>query len=302
MTARILDPAVLAESFRTQIRADVAAVPEPLTLAGFLAEDADRASRTYAEYTRRACDSVGVHFDLRVVPPGDVERAVRDAGGDDRVHGMLVYYPVRGGEPDRWLRELVDPRKDVEGLHSFWSRSLYENRRFVDAARTKRTVLPCTPLAILKLLDSAGVTRPGTPAPLAGLRACVFNRSEIVGRPLAAMMANDGAEVTSFDVDGPLRFVPDPDNESYRVRPVAVDRATALAGADVVVTGVPTREFELVRAEEVRPGAVCVNFSMLRNFTDDVVDTAGVFVPRIGPMTVTMALRNAVRLYRNTHA
>lgn len=209
VTARILTPDVPAEAFRAEIRAEVAALPEPLTLAGFLVDGADRPSRTYAEYTRRACESVGVKADLRVVRPGDAERAVRDAGNDDRVHGIFVYYPIRGGEHDRWLRELVDPRKDVEGLHSFWSRCLYENRRFVDPARSKRTVLPCTPLAILKLLDSSGVTNPGAPAPLAGLRACVFNRSEIVGRPLAAMMANDGAEVTSFDVDGPLLFAPD---------------------------------------------------------------------------------------------
>jgi 5,10-methylene-tetrahydrofolate dehydrogenase/methenyl tetrahydrofolate cyclohydrolase len=296
VTARILDPDALAESFRTEIRADVAALREPLTLAGFLVDGADRASRTYAEYTRRACEAVGVHFDLRVVPPAEAERAVRATES----HGVFVYYPVRGGEPDRWLRELVDPRKDIEGLHSFWSRCLYENRRFVDAERTKRTVLPCTPLAVLKLLDSTGITRPGTRAPLAGLRACVFNRSEIVGRPLAAMMANDGGEVTSFDVDGPLVFAPDPENDSHRVRPTSLDRATALAHADIVVTGVPAREFELVRAAEIKPGAVCVNFSMLKNFADDILDTAGVFVPRIGPMTVTMALRNAVRLHRNT--
>ncbi|SDC28214.1 bifunctional methylenetetrahydrofolate dehydrogenase/methenyltetrahydrofolate cyclohydrolase [Actinokineospora iranica] len=297
MTARILDPAALAEAFRAEIRADVAQIPEPLTLAGFLVDD-HGPSKTYADYTRRGCESVGIAFDLRVLAPADVERAVRDAGNDDRVHGLFVYYPVNGPERDRWLRELVDPRKDVEGLHSFWSRCLYENRRFIDAERTKRALLPCTPLAILKLVEDSGITAPNAAAPLSGLRACVFNRSEIVGKPLAAMMANDGATVTSFDADGPQLFLPD----SRDVHDVDVDRATALAEADIVVTGVPSRDFPLVRPDEIKPGAICVNFSTLRNFAENITDTAGAFAPRVGPMTVTMALRNLVRLYRNTRA
>ena len=218
------------------------------------------------------------------------------------MHGIFLYYPIMGPAQDRWLRELVDPRKDVEGLHSFWSRCLYENRRYIDVEHTKRAVLPCTPLAVLKLVEQAGITRAGAAQPLAGLKACVFNRSEIVGQPLAAMMANDGAEVTSFDVDGPLSYLPAQEEGAFQVRPTDVDRATALAEADVVVTGVPSREFPLVRAAEIKPGATCINFSTLKNYDDDIVDAAGVFVPRIGPMTVTMALRNAVRLYRNWHS
>ena len=77
------------------------------------------------------------------------------------------------------------------------------------------------------------------------------------------------------------------------------DREAALAEADIVVTGVPSRDFPLVRASEIREGAVCLNFSTLRNFDEDIVDKASVFVPRVGPMTVTMALRNTVRLYRH---
>ncbi|GDY33393.1 bifunctional methylenetetrahydrofolate dehydrogenase/methenyltetrahydrofolate cyclohydrolase [Gandjariella thermophila] len=301
MTARVLDPTALASTFRAEIRQEVAAIPECLTLAGLLVDD-HGPSKTYAGYTRRGCESVGIDFDLRMLRPDDVERAVHEAGCDDSVHGIFVYYPIRGPEHDRWLRELVDPRKDVEGLHSFWSRCLYENRRFIDAARTKRAVLPCTPLAILKLLEASGVTNTGAPKPLAGIKACVFNRSEIVGQPLAAMMANDGAEVTSFDIEGPLLFTPRTGSGSHGVRDTTVDRATALAEADVVVTGVPTRDFPLVRAREIRPGATCINFSTLKNFADDIVEKAGVFVPRVGPMTVTMALRNAVRLYRNAHS
>ncbi|MET0342458.1 MAG: bifunctional methylenetetrahydrofolate dehydrogenase/methenyltetrahydrofolate cyclohydrolase [Polyangiales bacterium] len=300
MTARIVDPSAVAASFRAQLRAEVAALPVPLTLAGLLAEG-HAPSATYAAYTQKGCDDVGIRFSLRTVAPAEAERAVRAASEDPAVHGILVYYPVSAPDADGWLRELVDPRKDVEGLHSFWARCLYENRRFVDAARAKQAILPSTPLAILKLLEHAGAAGQGASLPLAGLRAVVFNRSEVVGHPLAAMLANDGAEVTSFDVDGARRFLPSDGQGPHRSEPSDVSRADALAVADLVITGVPSRAFPLVRAAELRAGAICLNFSTLKNFDDDVVTRAGVFVPRVGPMTVTMALRNTLRLYRHAH-
>lgn len=299
--ARVLDPTALAVSFRAELREEIAALPEPLTLVGFLAEG-HGPSATYAEYTRKGCEDVGIRFDLRAVRPDAAEDAVRAASADPSVHGILVYYPVAGASADCWLREIVDPRKDIEGLHSFWARLLYENRRFIDDERRKKAILPCTPLAIMKLLDAAGASQPGRERPLAWVRACVFNRSEVVGYPLAAMMANDGAEVVSFDVDGPLLFVPGEGRGAHDVRHTSITRAEALARADVVITGVPSRAFPLVEARELRDGAICLNFSTLKNFADDVAAKAAVFVPRVGPMTVTMALRNTLRLYRNVRS
>jgi methylenetetrahydrofolate dehydrogenase (NADP+)/methenyltetrahydrofolate cyclohydrolase len=298
--ARIIDPAVLASSFRDEIRDEVARLPEPLRLVGLLSAE-HGPSATYAEYTRKGCDDVGIRFELRRVRRLDAEAELRAANEDPGVHGVLIYYPVFGTEQDRYLRDSVDPGKDIEGLHSFWARCLYENRRALDASGARRAILPCTPLAVLKLLDAAGAARRGEARPLAGRRAVVFNRSEVVGRPLASMMANDGAEVVSFDVDGPLLFRPkgEGDATGHVIEEADVDRAAALAAADVVVTGVPSRDFRPVGADELRPGAVCVNFSTLKNFRDDVLTRASAFVPRVGPMTVTMALRNTLRLYRN---
>jgi methylenetetrahydrofolate dehydrogenase (NADP+)/methenyltetrahydrofolate cyclohydrolase len=297
---RIVDPSEVAATFRDELRGEIRALPEPLLFVGFLAAD-HGPSATYAEYTRRGCDDVGVRFELRPVKKLDAEAAILEANADPRVHGIFIYYPVFGTEQDAYLRDLVDPGKDVEGLHSFWARCLYANRRFVDGAR--KAILPCTPLAILKLLDVAGASRVGAKQPLAGVRAVVFNRSEVVGRPLASMMANDGAEVLSFDIDGAQRFVParvdGSEDGAHTVEESSVDRATALARAHVIVTGVPSRTFPLVRADELADTAVCLNFSTFKNFEDAVAQKVRVFVPRVGPMTVTMALRNAVRLYRN---
>ncbi|MGO8999999.1 MAG: bifunctional methylenetetrahydrofolate dehydrogenase/methenyltetrahydrofolate cyclohydrolase [Polyangiaceae bacterium] len=296
--AKVIDPAEVARTFREEIRREVRELAEPLVLVGFLAVE-HGPSATYAEYTRKACDDVGVTFDLRHVKRLDAEADVLAANADPGVHGVLVYYPVFGTQQDGYLRDLVDPGKDIEGLGSFWARCLYTNRRFLDPGRTKKAILPCTPLAILKLLDAAGSSLVGAPRPLAGVRAVVFNRSEVVGRPLASMMANDGAEVISFDVDGGQLFTPAKEEGAHAVEETAIDRAAALATADVVITGVPSREFPLVRAAEIREGTVCLNFSTLKNFEDAAAEKAGVFVPRVGPMTVTMAMRNLVRLRRN---
>lgn len=299
MSARVVDPGAVADSIRQEVRSVVEGLGQPLKVVGFLVEG-HGPSTTYAEYTRRGAEAVGVQFDLRVHKAQEVERAVRDAGGDDSVHGILIYYPVRGTGEDSWLRELVDPRKDVEGLHAFWARCLYENRRFVDAEQHQQAILPCTPLAVLKLLEHGGVGDPQQQRPLQGRKVCIFNRSSVVGLPLAAMMANDGAEVVSFDIDGALLF--HPGDKVHEVRSTSIERAEALADADIVVTGVPSRDFPRIRAAEIRPDATCLNFSTIKNYDEDVLEADRVFIPRVGPMTVTMVMRNAVRLYQNFYA
>ncbi len=293
---RILDPSEVAAAFRRELCVKIAQLPEKLVLTGLLVAD-HGPSKIYAEYTRKGCDDVGVTFDLRQVHRLEMEQAVLQANADPRVHGIIIYYPVFGTEQDAYLRDLVDPHKDIEGLHSFWARCLYANRRYLDEARTRKAILPCTPLAILKLLDAAGVLRHAEPRPLEGVRVCIFNRSEVVGRPLASMLANDGASVVSFDIDGPLLFAPGPEEGAHVVREIGVDRAAALRESEIIITGVPSRKFAPIGPNEIRDGAVCLNFSTVANFQSTIVERASVFVPRVGPMTVTMALRNTVRLY-----
>jgi 5,10-methylene-tetrahydrofolate dehydrogenase/methenyl tetrahydrofolate cyclohydrolase len=296
----MIDPAEAAAPFREQIRQQLAAMREPLVLVGILASD-HGPSHTYAQYAQRACSDLGITFQLRRTARLDAEATIRRANADPTLHGLMVYYPIFGTEQDVYLRDVVDPAKDIEGLHSSWSRHLYENRRFLDTAKTKKAILPCTPLAILKLVEAAGYFA-NTPRPLEGRNVCIFNRSEVVGRPLASMMAHDGAQVVSFDIDGPVLFRPGPDETaSHEVSELSIDRATALRRADIVITGVPSKNFELVRAAELREGALCVNFSTHKNFHEDILGKAAVFVPRVGPMTILMAVRNALRLYQNAH-
>ncbi len=289
----LLDPETQAASFREAVRARVRDRGYRIELRAFLSST-DKASRTYAEYTRSRCEEAGLGFRLETPPPEGVEQAIHRANRDPGVHGIFVYYPVFGDDRDAALKDLVAPFKDVEGLCAHWMDRLYANQRFDDAHKRRKCLLPCTPLAVLKLLE-ASEAHSETGLPFAGQVVTVFNRSAVVGRPLAHMLANDGAVVHSFDLDGGRTLAPG--NAEGR----AISRAEALRHSSVVVTAVPSREFPLVRAQEIRPGAVCVNVSSVRNFDDDAMERAGLYVPRVGPMTVAMCLRNALRLYEDHH-
>ncbi|QCR20172.1 bifunctional methylenetetrahydrofolate dehydrogenase/methenyltetrahydrofolate cyclohydrolase [Agrococcus sp. SGAir0287] len=298
MTATIVDPSEVARAYRDEVSSAVAALVErgrSLRVVGILSQD-DGPAATYARYARKGCEAVGIAMEVRHVGADEVEAAIAAANADRDVDGIFLYYPLMDAAADRWLRELVDPRKDIEGMHSFWSRLLYENRRFVDDDGAKRAILPCTPLAILKLLQHAGMRGEGSEAPLEGLTACVVNRSDIVGRPLAAMLANDGARVHSLDVHGSLLLEPAIGRHTHDVRDSTASRAEALAEADVVVSAVPAPAFEPITGAELKPGALLVNVAERRNFDDSALEVASAFVPRVGPLTVTMATRNLVRL------
>jgi 5,10-methylene-tetrahydrofolate dehydrogenase/methenyl tetrahydrofolate cyclohydrolase len=299
VTAQLLDPSPIAGEYREQVRRDVARLAEQRGRAprilGLLGQEEGPAA-TYARYARRGCEAVGIELDVQHVAATEVEAAIAAANVDPEIDGVFLYYPLMDRVGDRWLRELVDPRKDVEGLHSFWSRLLYENRRFVDDDRSVRAILPCTPLAILKLLQHAGMRGSAGDAPLEGVTACIINRSDLVGLPLAAMLANDGAVVHSLDLAGAVTYQPAIGRHTHDVRDSGIDRASALAAADVVISAVPAKDFELIRGEEIKAGAICVDVAEHTNFDESVMERASVFVPRVGPLTIAMATRNLVRL------
>ena len=199
-------------------------------------------------------------------------------------------------EQDSYLRNLVDYRKDIEAGSQYWTHKLYNNDRLaVPGDPLKKALLPCTPLAIIKILTETGLCANHDEHPLKGKTVTIFNRSEVIGRPLAVMLSNDGAKVYSFDINGPLLFT--------NAKPAEVDisRSAALAISDIVITGVPSEHFEKIRCDEILPDTVCLNFSSVPNFADDIARHTNIFIPKVGPMTVAMCMRNTVRLYKNFH-
>ena len=255
-----------------------------IKIVGFLIQG-DKESQKYALLTKNACIEVGIPFELVSVTPENVEACIEAANQDDSITGIFIYYPIHGDDNDDRLRRLVSPQKDIEGMSDYWTDKLYANQRFDDLDHLYKAILTCTPLAILKLLEETDVYAEYG-LPLQGQTITIFNRSTVVGRPLAYMLANDGAQVFSFDKDGGMIII-----SSHEI-----SREDALRSSDVVITGVPSKDFELIKASELKEGVICINLSHFENFAEDAQKFARIYVPRIGSLTIAMFLRNAVRL------
>lgn len=291
---QIVDPAEIAKKYLLQLKESVARLGKNMHVVGFIASD-DQPSLSYANATRKVFTDAGFNYDLRRVKRLELEIEIIKANEDKEVHGIFIYFPVFSNQEDDYLRNLVHYTKDIEAGSLYWTRKLNTNdRSATDEDTNKKALIPCTPLAIVKVLDDIGEYGNGD-LPLAGKAITIFNRSEVIGRPLAVMMSNDGAMVLSFDEHGPLEFKAGAPNET------SMDRRSALAQSDIIITGVPDSSFALVKREEVPSNSVCVNFSSEKNFNEDVKSHVRTFIPRVGPMTVAMCMRNTIRLFENFH-
>ncbi|MEZ4744180.1 MAG: bifunctional methylenetetrahydrofolate dehydrogenase/methenyltetrahydrofolate cyclohydrolase [Bdellovibrionota bacterium] len=290
----IIDVDAISQLYRQEVKEHAQYFSRPLRLLGILATESGASSKTYASYAKIGARDVGVEFVLREFPRIDLESAIIEANRDSNIDGIMVYYPIFSSQQDNYIKDLVDYRKDVEGLNSYWIRKLYANDRTIDGDPKRRSVLPCTPLAIVKILEEVIPYQSiDGSVPLKGKKITIFNRSEVVGRPLAAMLANDGAAVYSFDIHGPLLFV------NHQLKEVSISRRDAIKDSDIVIGGVPSKNFKKITADEVKEGTICVNFSSIQNFTKEAQDKVLAFAPRVGPVTISMLLRNLVRLKNN---
>ncbi|PRT53773.1 Methylenetetrahydrofolate dehydrogenase [NAD(+)] [Wickerhamiella sorbophila] len=291
----------IAKPFAEELKDGVKQLEKKPVLVGFLA-NADPAARMYADWTGKTCEELGFGYELREVPKERLEEAILDANDDSAVDGILVYFPVFGGTQDQYLQQVVAKEKDVEGLSHIYIQNMYQNVRFLDEAQTQKSILPCTPLAAVKVLEYLGVYNAILPYGnrLYGKTVTVVNRSEIVGRPLAALLANDGATVYSVDITGVQKYTR---GEGLRhvkhvVSETDLDLEHAAKISDVIITGVPSPDYKFP-VEFIKNGAVCVNFSSEKNFSPEVKQRASLYVPMIGKVTITMLLRNLLRLCVN---
>ncbi|CCM00429.1 uncharacterized protein FIBRA_02461 [Fibroporia radiculosa] len=308
----LLKADTIANYFRDEITAVLSTRPRASKLVGILATSAV-SSRFYAEFTQKQCNSLGVNFVLKKtgaaadisLSEGDgVEEAIIEANEDPSVDGIMVYYPIFGGQQDHYLQQVVSPFKDVEGLHFKFHYNLYHNIRFLDPKTllssvpsttapapavedqpppgTVKSILPCTPLAVVKCLEHIGIYNKLLPYGdgAYGKTISVINRSEVVGRPLAALLANDGARVFSVDIDSIQEYTKRPRENTdvkrryfprHVVRPSTHTLQECLALSDVVVSAVPSAEYK-VKTEWLKDGCVCVNIAADKNFGADVRD------------------------------
>lgn len=229
-----------------------------------------------------------------------------------------MYYPIFNNRQDQYLQQIVDVSKDVEGLSHRYIFNMYQNIRFLDPeTKRQKSILPCTPLAVIKILEYLHIYNTILPYGnrLFGKTICVVNRSEVVGRPLAALLANDGAHVYSVDITGVQEFTRGEGIKKRRHEVVDKEGWTLADCAplcDVVITGVPGDKFKF-DTKLLKEGAVCVNFSsekvretgsfdqsirenmtdiLEQNFGPEVKERASIFVPSIGKVTICVLMRN----------
>merc|ERR1712230_104545 len=326
-----------SEEITQQIQTSLAAGGKKPKLVGFLCGSKDSPSAVYADWTRKACESVGIDYELRRIADeaeaeetgsetlggaADLEAAILDANSDPAVNGIMVYYPTGAGQRlDSYIQQVVTREKDVEGMNFSYLFNLYHNIRQIDprtislslahsakeASQQKaeggpqqgplvKSILPCTPLAVVKTLEYLSVYNNLLPY---GQRAygkviTVINRSEVVGRPLAALLANDGAEVYSVDITGVQKFsrgsgLKKQKHEVQDLEGWGLEQCLPIS--DVVISGVPGESYK-VPTNLIREGAACINFSSEKNFNPDVKEKASIYVPAIGKVTIVVLMRN----------
>lgn len=298
---------IYVEEISSKVNAIKNIRPNGPLLVGFLAND-DPAAEMYASWTKKTSEDMGFRYELRRIDEKDfLEEAIIETNRDPQVDGIMVYYPVFGNAQDQYLQQVVAKEKDVEGMNHVYYQNMYHNIRYLDSENTIKSILPCTPLAIVKILEYLKVYNSLLPQGnrLYGKKCVVVNRSEIVGRPLAALLANDGAIVYSVDVDNIQKFTR---GEGLKFKKHHVEDLGGFSAdllkqccseADVIVTGVPSESYKFP-TEFIKEGAVCINFSSNKNFDESVKSKASLYVPMTGKVTISMLLRNMLRLIENS--
>jgi methylenetetrahydrofolate dehydrogenase (NADP+) / methenyltetrahydrofolate cyclohydrolase len=293
--ARVLDGAGLARRIREGLRTEMAArsLPPPHLRAILVGHDA--ASEVYVSSKTKAAGETGIRAEALRLPadisPDTLLAEVARANEDPEVDGILIQLPLPPGHDAARVLDSVHPLKDVDGFHPENVGLLHQGRpRFV----------PCTPAGIIELLDAYEI-------PLKGSRAVVVGRSDIVGKPVAALLTARDATVTVCH--SKTKDLPSVCREADILvaaigRPGFVTRDFVKEGAAVVDVGINRLTPEdapegLRRAERVRKALREKGRVLVGDVDyDDVAPVSAWITPvpgGIGPLTVAMLLQNTVK-------
>jgi len=275
MAAKLLDGKSLAAAMRADLQRKVAALVQRGVrpgLAVILAGD-DAASRVYVRNKTLAAEQVGVASSL-IELPGSVTQAqlmerISALNADPAIHSILVQLPLPKHIDSARVLEAIDPAKDVDGFHEANLGALLAGRP---------GAVPCTPAGVMRLIEHAGV-------PLAGRRAVVIGRSNIVGKPLALLLLQKDASVTiCHSKSGNLAEF----TRNAEILVAAVGRAKLVTGA-MVKPGACVIDVGVNRLPDGKL-AGDVDFETVKNVAGWITPVPG----GVGPMTVAMLLENCV--------
>ena len=285
MSAQLIDGKQIAEQCRLQVQQQAAVLQQQTGvvphLAAILCGD-DPASQVYVRNKEKACAKAGFRSTLHRLPADVTQpqllQLIESLNRDPDVHGILVQLPLPRHLDTVAILDAVTPLKDVDAFHP-------ENVGLMLPGRPR--FLPCTPAGVMRLLTVTGI-------PTAGRHAVVIGRSDIVGKPMAALLLQKGADATVTICHSRT-----------------ADIAALCRQADIVVAAVGIPRF--VRGDWLKPGAVVIDVGINRvddQLVGDVdfdaaVEHAAAITPvpgGVGPMTIAMLLENtltAARLQTN---
>ena len=285
MSAQIIDGRAIAARIQGEIKESASKFIEQAGAApglGVVLVGDDAASAMYVRMKRRACERVGIVSAARILPgsatQGEVGDAVRGFNEDPAIHGILVQLPLPDHIDEEAVLNEISLEKDVDGIHPM-------NLGKLGMRGREPTFTPATPTGAMILIEETGKS-------VEGARAVVVGRSNIVGLPVALMLANANATVTICH---------------SRTR----DLAGHVGSADIVVAAVGRPEF--VKGSWLKPGAIVIDVGS--NSVDDPGSEKGyryvgdvefatareragyiTMVPGgVGPMTITMLLHNTLK-------
>jgi len=284
MSAKIIDGKLVAAEIRAEVKAKAAKLAEKGIVPGLavILVGLDPASLSYVTAKEKACAENGLaSFEVRMsaeTSQDELLAVVRRFNADPKVHGILVQLPLPKHIDERAVIATIAPEKDVDGFTP-----INVGRMVLD----EPCYLPCTPAGVIELIRRSGVTTNGA-------RAVVVGRSNIVGKPLANLLARKSINATVTICHTGTK-----------------DLASIVREADIVIAcaGRPG----LVTAEMLKPGACVIDVGV--NRVEDIsaakgyrlkgdVDfeaaskVAGWITPvpgGVGPMTITMLLANTVQ-------
>lgn len=280
--AQIIDGKKISSEMRAEISEEVKALAQRGIVPGLavIIVGEDPASKVYVRNKGRACAEVGIYSEIIEMPESISEAEllakIAELNARPEINGILVQLPLPRHINESAVIAAISPDKDVDAFSEVnVGKIMIGDYRF----------LPCTPAGVMELLRRSGIE-------IEGKNAVVVGRSNIVGKPQAMLLLHANATVT-----------------------VCHSRTRNLAGicrgADILVVAIGKADF--IKADMVKPGAVVIDVGMNRRpdgkLTGDVdyaavSEVAGYITPvpgGVGPMTITMLLRNTVTAARLAH-
>ena len=280
--------AKIREEIREAVRLKVSALQGAQTKPGLavVVVGENPASAVYVRHKISACAEAGFNSERIALPDATSEAellaTVAQLNAAAHIHGILVQLPLPAHMNAQRVIEAIAPHKDVDGFHIHNAGSLFLNTSVTGAGGEKAAKLvPCTPLGVMKLLESANIS-------LRCKHAVVLGASNIVGKPQAILLQAAGATVTICNSKTP-------------------DIALFTKMADVLVSAVGKPEF--ITGDMIKPGAVVIDVGMNRRadgslcgdvHTASCMGIASAITPvpgGVGPMTIAMLLSNTWDAY-----